>query len=692
MDLKRFLGVIVALSIIAFSCTGKSDYKMKSPNQSMELSFGVDNNGIAFYQLERNGKALIEKSNLWFEFKGQKALKENMIIESVKNETADSSWKTVWGEDEVIKDNYSSMVVSLKEKNKDGRTWKIHFKLYDEGLGFRYEFPKQEGVADNVVISDEHTEFTLTEDALAWWIPADFDSYEYIYSNTKLSEIDATKAGFSERVDRHAHDLKAVNTPLTVKLSDGTYMSFHEANLTDYAGMTLGVKAGNKLVSELVPWKNGDKVRTQYPFVSPWRVVMVGDKAGDLVENKIVLNLNDPCKVKDVSWIKPMKYTGIWWEMHLGKTAWSREKKGEDGKIMKHGANTSNALRYIDFNAKNNIKGMLVEGWNVGWESWDAGDGSKSFDFAKAYSDFDIKKIVAYGKKKGVELIGHHETGGDVPNYEKQLERAMAYYNKLGISAIKTGYAGGIKPVGQFHHGQYMVRHYRKVLETALKYNIMVDAHEPIKATGLRRTYPNMMTREGVRGMEYNAWGGGNPSSHTLILPFTRMLAGPIDYTPGIFDIKFEKYKKGQFVRTTVARQLANMVILYSPMIMAADMIDNYNNPAFAFVKELNANFGKSIVLEGEIGKYISIARKERGGDRWFIGCGSDKSKKLKINLDFLDSNKEYVAIIYKDGKGAHWFNNPTPVEIERVDVNNKSVIDVLLAEGGGCAIEIKLK
>lgn len=658
----------------------------------MELSFGIDKEGIPYYSLSKDKKALIGKSNLWFEFVGKDALKKGMEIQSVKIDSSDSTWKSVWGEDEFIRDNHTSMIISLKESNNNGRVWNIHFKLFDDGLGFRYEFPKQKDGDNNIVISKEHTEFNLMEDALAWWIPADYDSYEYIYSNTKLSEIDATKAGYSERSDRHVHNQKAVNTPLTLKLSDGTYLSFHEANLTDYSDMTLAVNKNNSLVSELVPWDNGDKVRTTYPFVSPWRVIMVGDKAADLISNKIVLNLNEPCKVDDTSWIEPMKYTGIWWEMHLGKTAWSREKRGEDGKIMKHGANTKNALNYIDFNAKNNIKGLLVEGWNVGWESWDAGDGSKSFDFAKAYSDFDIEKIVAYGKKKGVELIGHHETGGDILNYENQLEKAMAFYNKLGVHSIKTGYAGGIKPEGQFHHGQFMVRHYRKVLETALKYKIMVNAHEPIKATGLRRTYPNMMSREGVRGMEYNAWGGGNPSSHTLILPFTRMLAGPIDYTPGIFDIKFEKYKKDQYVRTTLARQLANMVIIYSPVIMAADMIDNYNHPAFSFVKELNANFGQSLVIDGEIGEYIYLARKERGGDRWFIGCASDKARKDKIRLDFLDANKEYVAVIYKDGEDAHWDSNPTSYEITQLNVDNKSLLDISIAEGGGCAIEIKLK
>lgn len=691
--MKKVFALIIALAVITLSCTSKSDHAVKSPDKATSLTFGLNEQGVAYYQLVKNGKTLIKKSNLWFEFNSQKALKENMTIVSVKEDKSDSKWTALYGEDQEIRDNYTSMLVSLKEKGENGRKWNIHFKLFDDGLGFRYEFPEQATASKDVVIKEEHTEFNLTEDATAWWIPADFDSYEYIYQNTKLSEVDAKLAGYAERGDRHIHDIKAVNTPLTIKLSDGTYMAFHEANLTDYAGMTLGVKENNQLVSELVPWKNGDKVRTAFPFVSPWRVVLVGDKAGDLVENKIVLNLNEPCKEKNLSWIKPMKYTGIWWEMHVGATAWCRVKKDANGKLMAHGANTENAMKYIDFNAANNIQGLLFEGWNDGWASWDAGNTRESFDFTKPYADFDIDKIVAYAKKKGVAIVGHHETGGDVPNYEKQLEAAMAYYKKYGIHAVKTGYAGALKPKGQFHHGQLMVKHYRRVVECAFKNEVAVIAHEPIKATGLRRTLPNMMTREGVRGMEYQAWGGGNPITHTLTLPFTRQLSGPIDYTPGIFDVKFAQYKKDQFVRSTVARQLAEMVIIYSPLVMAADMIDNYKgNPAFQFVRDFNADCSVSKVLEGAIGEYITVARKEKNSDSWFVGCGTAKTRTTKVDFSFLDADKEYTATIYKDGKDTHWMTNPTPVEIKTVNVNSKSTLDILLAEGGGCAMVIKVK
>jgi glucan 1,4-alpha-glucosidase len=677
--MKKLL-IFTTLTIAVIGCNTKSsiDTFINSPNKNLQLSFFLTENYIPAYTVKHKNETVIDTSTIAMVLKNAPILKENFTVINSSKSTFNETWETVIGENKQITNNYNELRIHLKEQTKLAREFFIIFKLYNDGLGFRYEFSKQENLND-VIITDEQTQFKLTGDHTAWWIPADFDSYEYHYTKSKISEIDAAKAGYEQRHDRHSANLKAVNTPVTLKTDKGLYLSFHEANLTNYSGMTLAVKDDFILQSELVPALDGNTVKVKTPFVTPWRTIQIAEQAVDLITSNLILNLNEPNVIEDTSWIKPMKYNGIWWEIHIGKSSW-------DYGTGKHGASTENTKKYIDFATKNNLKGVLVEGWNTGWDDW----GNKTYNLTEPYPDFDIEEIVRYGKEKGVELIGHHETFGNVGYYDANVEDAFKYYNSLGIQNVKTGYAAGLMPK-EFHHGQYMVNHYRKVVQLAAKYKINVNAHEPIKDTGIRRTYPNMFTREGVKGMEYNAWGGGNPPNHTTTIPFTRGLGGPMDYTPGIFDIKFKSNRKDQYVRTTLSKQLALMVVLYSPMQMASDLPENYeNHPALEFIKTVGVDWGKSIVLNGEIGEYITVARKERNTNNWFIGSiTNENGRNLKLPLDFLDEGKKYIAKIYRDDKKSHWNTNPTAYNIGELIVDNNSKIDIILAEGGGTAISI---
>jgi len=511
-------------------------------------------------------------------------------------------------------------------------------------------------------MTSEDTEFVLAGDHKTWWIPADYDSYESLYRETPLAQIDA------------------VNTPVTMRTNNGLFLSIHEAALTNYAGMTLQ-KSPSKphtLVSELVPWADGIKVKGATPFKSPWRTIQVASSAAALIESDLIENLNLPSVITDTSWIKPMKYVGIWWGMHMRQYTWQAGPK--------HGATTENTKRYIDFASQHNIGGVLVEGWNKGWETWHTGLNVQNF--TQSYADFDLAEIVAYGAKHNVALIGHHETGGNIPMYEQQLEAAFKLYHQVGVHAIKTGYAGNIVPEGEHHHGQKMVNHYRRVLEIAAKYQVMVNAHEPIKATGIRRTYPNMMTREGGRGMEWNGWSKGNSPEHTLMLPFTRLLAGPMDYTPGIFNLKFDP--QGQYrVHSTLAKQLAMYVVLYSPLQMAADMIENYQQqPAFEFIENVPVSWDETRVLNGAIGDFITIAR--RRGQQWFLGSMTDEQARvLEVPLDFLANDTRYVATLYSDSELTEFVANPTAIDIGRYLVSKDDTLSVVMASGGGLALQL---
>ena len=677
----------LVLVLIFCSCSINQDqrFKITSPDKKVELNFSVDNSGQPFYAFSFNNKLIIDTSFFSFEFKDQNQFGKNLEVTNSETSSFDKTWETVWGEQKYVRNNYSELKVELTEKIENGRKCFIIFKVFNDAVAFRFEFPEQENLKD-VVILDENTQFKLTGNHTCWWTPGDWDIYEHLFNTTKFKDIDAISKRNHKDLAQTFIPENAVNLPVTMKTDDGIYISILEANLTDYADMTLKVDKENLLFqSELVGNDSGIKVKTKTPFVTPWRLILIGDKAGDLVSSRTILNLNEPNVLKDVSWIKPTKYMGIWWEMHLGKSTW-------DMKSGRHGATTENAKKYIDFASKNGIGALLIEGWNTGWENWfGIPDREGVFDFVTPYPDYDLKEVVRYAKEKGVNIIMHHETSAAIRTYEKQMDTAYALCKSLGIHAIKTGYVGQILPDGEYHHGQFMVNHYRKVMETAAKYHIMVDVHEPIKPTGLRRTYPNLMSDEGLRGQEFNAWShdGGNPPEHLTIIPFTRMLDGPIDYTPGIFDIKFNKYKPNNQVNTTLAQQLALYVIIYSPLQMVADLPENYEgNPAFQFIKDVGVDWDTSIVLNGEIGDFITIARKERNADKWFLGSITDESERtLEVSLNFLDKGKEYNATIYSDGENADWDKNPTAYKIESKKISSADKLILKLAPGGGTAI-----
>ena len=699
----RFLKILClfAFSFLLVMCTNSADTPTEttasatSPNGKLVAHLMLNETGEPHYTVLYGQDTLIAPSPLGFELQDAPALLDNFTITNVTPTTANETWETVWGEQREIRDHYRGFTISLQQQDEPARQLRIAFRVYNEGIGFRYEFPEQANL-DSFNITNEKTGFHLVGDPTCWWNPANYDSYEMLYKETPLSQVSSTEWEGSQIANTEATNNAenipnqdrirkgAMNTPVTLKTEQGLYLSLHEANLTDYAGMTLKINENNfsHLEAELVPWPDGIKVKAQAPFVSPWRMIIVGEQPGDLIENSLMaLNLNEPNKISDVSWIKPMKYVGIWWAMHIGKYTW--------GMSETHGATNENVKRYIDFAAEHDLGGVLVEGWNTGWENWGK---EGAFDYTTAYPDFDLQALVDYGQEKGVALIGHHETGGDVPSYDRRLEEAFKLYNEVGVHSVKTGYAGPMRPEGQFHHNQWMVRHYRRVVEMGAQYQIAIDAHEPIKDTGIRRTYPNMMTREGVRGQEYNAWSEGNPPGYLTTLPFTRMLAGPLDYTPGIFNITFEGYGQDHRVYSTLANQLALMVVLYSPLQMAADLPEHYNEhpDALQFIEEVGIDWEQSQVLNGEIGQYVTIARQERGSDRWFVGSITNESaRELTIALDFLPADQPYQAKLYQDAADADFESNPVAYTIEEKSVTAADSLTLTLAPGGGTAISL---
>ncbi len=647
--------VFMGFSPLTFAQTLKNN-KVTSPDGKIILEVGLDKSKI-YYKVSKEGKSILDKSFLGFDLKDG-SLKDNLSVKNITHSKFDETWKQPWGEEIEVRNHYNEMKVLVKDNSKLSREFIIDFKVYDDGFGFRYEFPKQKNL-NEFVIMDELTEFNFPEDHKIWSIPYNTEFYEGLFNSNPISKLDT------------------VATPLTMETKSGLFLTVHQANLTDYASMNLA-KVGNstKLKSYLTPWATGEKVFAKAPFNTPWRTMIIANSAGDLMLSRLMLNLNEPNKLGDVSWIKPGRYIGIWWAIHMEKYTW---KAGPT-----HGAKTENVLRYIDFAAKHKFSGVLVEGWNKGWEDW------KDFKFTEPYPDFDIKKITDYAKSKNVTLIGHHETAGNTVNYENQMSDAFAYYKKYGVDVVKTGYVGGKLDGKQPHSSQYGVRHYRKVIEEAAKHKIMIDNHEPVMPTGLQRTLPNLMTQEGVRGQEWDAWSkdGGNPPEHTTIIPFTRGLAGPIDFTPGTFNFTNPVLPNTK-VHTTLAKQLALSVVIYSPLQMASDMIENYeNNPAFEFITSCPTDWSKTVVPDAKIGEFVTIARRDKATDNWFLGSITNKdARTVKLDLKFLDPNKKYKAKIFRDGKGADYETNPYPIIIEEKEVDSKTILSVDLARSGGVAI-----
>jgi alpha-glucosidase len=653
--------------MLIFACSTKTQktYKISSPGKISELVFELTASGQPQYHFSTNGKSVIEPSLLGFEFQEIKKMTDGFEVVSTEEKTADQTWEQPWGEFKKVRDNHTEMIVHLKESAGEERLVDIIFRVFDDGLGFRYEFPKQPHLG-KVKISNEVTQFTFKDNNEVWWIPVHRENsyYESTYRKTLMSKTDT------------------INTPATFETKDKLYVAIHEANLTDFASMTLLKTSDKQYKSDLVPWADGVKVYAETPFKTPWRTVVVGKTAGDVATSTIMLNLNEPSKIEDLSWITPSKYIGIWWGMHLEKFTW--------GQGPKHGATTKNTKEYIDFAAKNNFDGVLVEGWNEGWDGDWTADGS-AFSFVKAYPDFNLEEITKYAAMKNVRLIGHHETAGATKNYENQLEDAFKLYQKMGVNSVKTGYVNKFLDKKEWHDSQYGARHYRKVIETAAKYHIMIDNHEPMKGTGIQRTYPNFMSQEGGRGQEYNAWSadGGNTPEHLTTLPFTRMLSGPFDYTPGNFNFDY-KTPSGARVQTTLANQLALYVIIFSPLQMASDLPENYiGKPEFQFIKEVPCTWSDTKVLDSKIGEYTTIVRKDWDEKNWYLGSITNKNARdLKVALSFLDKDKEYEAEIYADGSGANYKTNPYPVSISKQKVTNKTVLDLKLAAGGGTAVK----
>ena len=675
---------------------------VQSPSGKIALNFKLTVNGQPSYAVNYKNKAVILESALGIKLKGKPALNADFEILTSKTSSFNESWKPVLGEQSSIVNHYNELIISLISKESKVKM-NIIFRIFDEGVAFRYDFPKQAEL-NYFIISDEVTQFNLTENNKVFWIPGDFDSNEYEYNETKFLDIDNSKINMNNGIGVKSIPGKyMVQTPLMMKAPSGLYLNIFEAALVNYPVMHLNADVTNyKLKAELVPNAIGDKAYLQTPCVSPWRTIMISDDARDIVASKMILNLNEPSILEDTSWIKPMKYVGIWWEMHVGKSTWDYAGSQNATNFAdapkasgKHGATTENTKRYIDFAAKNGFDGVLVEGWNVGWEDWNGNWKEEVFDFTTPYPDFDIAALSAYAKEKKVKMIMHHETSGSVSNYERHLDRAFDLMKKYEYPAVKSGYVGKIIPRGEFHDGQSMVNHFNFVVKRAADYKIMINSHESSRPTGYGRTYPNYIAAEAARGNEFNAWSVGNPPMHETILPFTRQLGGPMDYTPGIFEIKMSYYDKNKIeqVHTTLAKQLALYVTMYSPLQMAADLLENYEKypDAFQFIKDVETDWDESKYLEAEPGDYITVARKTKGKETWFLGAITDENaRKSEIKLDFLTKGKKYKAIIYQDAKDADWKNNPIAYQIKTIVVTNKSKINLNLAPGGGTAISFE--
>lgn len=701
--MNRIQSVLLSLSFLMMSAWGLQAEDLKSPNGRLLMHFEVDGMGCPVYTLSYKGKPVIKRSRLGLEAEGF-SLREGFQLQKAETATFDETWKPVWGEVSSIRNHYNELAVTLHQP-KDDRTIRIRFRLYDDGLGFRYEFPEQKNLV-YFVIKDEYSEFAMAGDHKAFWIPGDYDTQEYDYTESHLSEIrKLMKAAVTFNTSQTPFSPTGVQTALMMKSADGLYINLHEAALVDYPCMSLELDDKTMTFrSWLTPDAQGKKGYMQTPCQSPWRTIMVSDDAREILASKLTLNLNEPCALKDVSWIKPVKYIGVWWEMITGKSTWAYTNDllsvhigvTDYTKVKPngtHAANNDKVRRYIDFAAKHGFDQVLVEGWNIGWEDWFGHSKDYVFDFLTPYPDFDIKALNEYAHSKGVKLMMHHETSASVRNYERHMEEAYQLMNKYGYNAVKSGYVGNIIPRGEHHYGQWMVNHYLYAVKKAAEHHIMLNAHEAVRPTGLCRTYPNLIGNESARGTEYESFGGNKPF-HTTILPFTRLMGGPMDYTPGIFETRIKNVnpENNSFVHSTLARQLALFVTMYSPLQMAADLPENYERfmDAFQFIKDVAVDWDDSKYLEAEPGRYITVARKAKGTNNWFVGCtASENGHMANILFDFLDPKRKYTATIYADGPTAHYEKNPQAYTIKKMTVTNKSRLTLRAASGGGFAISI---
>lgn len=701
MTVKKIVGLIVFLLMLAQ--VQAAPPLVTITKGKVDVMFRLAETGQPQYSVQFNKKDIIKWSGLGFALDKDSSFYNNFEMINTQQKIVNETWQPVLGEVKNIRNNYGQLTVQLRQKRSPGYLLNIVFRVFEDGVGFRYEFPRQPEL-DYFIIKDEYTQFNLTGDHKSFWIPGDYDTNEYLYSTTLLSKINNTAIvrNSTDIAVRIAPDAHAVQTPLMMKTTDGLYINIHEAAQLNYPAMQLHVDNNNfSLSSNLVPDALGNKAYLHAACHTPWRTVIVSDKATEILASKMILNLNEPSVIKNTSWIKPMKFVGVWWEMQIGKSTWSysdyADSTDKNGKLIpnnRHGANTANVKRYIDFAAKHGIQGVLVEGWNVGWEDWFGNWKENVFDFVTPYPDFDLKAITAYAKAKKVNMIMHNETSGSATNYERQLDTAFRFMSKYGYTSVKTGYVGKIIPRGEHHDGQWMTNHYERVAQKAAKYKVMIDVHEPMRPTGIQRTYPNWVASEAGRGNEYNAFSIGSPPEHETILPFTRYMGGPMDFTPGIFKLKnYAPADPGRQMHSTLAKQLALYVVLYSPLQMAADLPENYEAKpdAFQFIKDVPADWDDTKIIAAEPGDYIATARKEKGKTDWFIGAITDEeSRTIEMPLDFLDKGTTYKATIYKDGTDADWKNKPESYTIENVTVTSATLLKIKLAAGGGCAIRLQ--
>ena len=693
---------LIAVLLVSMSSTGQ---EINSPNSDLTMSFELLTDGTPTYTLHYKKKEVIAKSKLGLELVNEEmSLRNGFKVSKVETNSFDETWTPVWGEQAKIRTHYNELAITLEQAEKD-RHIIIRFRLFDEGLGLRYEFPQQDNLV-YFVIKEEHTEFAMTGDHTAFWIPGDYDSQEYDYTTSKLSEISSR---FDDALTGNASQEQfaktGVQTSLMMKTKDGLYLNLHEAALKEYSLMNLNLDESSMIFkSWLTPDAIGNKGYMQAPAVSPWRTIIVSDDATDILASNMTLNLNEPNQLEDTSWIKPVKYMGVWWEMITGKSSWNYTddlpsiKLGETDYSKtkpngKHAANTENVKRYIDFASKHGFDALLVEGWNEGWEDWFGKSKDYVFDFVTPYPDFDVEEIQKYAASKNVEMMMHHETSGAIRNYERHIDTAYQFMNRYNYTSVKSGYVGDIIPRGEHHYGQWAINHFLYAVKKAADYKIMVNAHEAVRPTGLSRTYPNLIGNESARGTEFQAFGGSKPN-HVTILPFTRLIGGPMDYTPGIFEMDISKLNpdNNSHVNATIANQLALYVTMYSPLQMAADLPENYNRflDAFQFIKDVALDWDESHYLEAEPGEYVTVARKAKGENNWFVGnVNGITPRSTVLKLDFLEKGKTYEATIYADAKDAHYKTNPQAYTISKKKVTYKSTLKLNSAPGGGFAISI---